>query len=174
MSESICVCVYLCVIVYLLTHVHVWMHVCMNELYVCVSGKTRIQVQMCLMQSMHSYTTFSQLKKRKEVTYFCLTSAKFFCVHCLNWIKKRCTESSIYRSRHLPKKWKWRGLEVGISFMYVTPARREEGGGEGGEGEEKEHVKEVIPFCIYHPFIKKSQSTFWYFLPNFPMWQWSI
>ena len=60
--------------------------------------------------------------------------------------------------------WNAGGLGVAISFRYV-PADRP--GGEGGE----KHATEITPLDIYHPFIKKSQSTFWYFLPNVLMLQ---
>lgn len=111
MSGNVCVRVYLCV-TSCSQCVRVWMHVCMHKLYICVRGKARIQVQICLM---HSYTVFSQLKNENSNGYFCLTlrSAEFSCVHCLNWIKQRYnTQSSIYTSESLPGKWKWRGWEL--------------------------------------------------------------
>ena len=108
--EHLCSCVHMWD--FICSHMYACVNacVCVHMLYICVSGKARIQVQICLMQRMHSHTIVSKFKKKENSNwYFCLTlrSAEFSCVHCLSWIKERyTTKSSIYRSRSLPGKWK--------------------------------------------------------------------
>lgn len=65
--------------------------------------------------------------------------------------------SSIDRFKGFSGKWTSEGLGVVTSFMYVAADRP--GGGEGRRGE---HSTEIIPLCIYHPFIKKSHFGIFY------------
>lgn len=165
-SACMCTCVWVvcgCVC----SRVRMAMRVCMNELYVSVSRRQSRASRPHSSETKHAFLRYTfSIRKGNSHWYFFLTlsSAEIFCVHCFNWIKKRCVpESSILRSKSLPGKWKWKGLGVVISFMYETADRP--GGGEGGE---TKHVTEIILSCIDHLSSKNLKAHLGIFYPIFP------
>lgn len=82
--------------------------VCAYAIHICVSGKARIQVQICLMQRMHSHTIVSKFKKKRIVTDISgltLRSAKFSscALPQLNKGKIQHKSLPLYRSKSLPE-----------------------------------------------------------------------
>lgn len=148
------------------------MYKCMS--YASVSGRTRVQVHICLMQSIYSFFypfrfIFFILRlyffnKKQKIDFLFLFDFKVCSIIlCASLqLNKEKVRHEIFHLQIEKFAWNSGGLGVVISFRYA-PADRP--GGEGGE----KHATEITPSDIYHSFIKKSQSTFWYFQPNFLM-----